>query len=124
MVDANPFDPPQHDPGSIDSHPVEQPRNGHDIIFWGFVAAAAFSLSVYIATNFYARWHDPWLTPRYSPSMMIWRQFGGVAGRVMFVATPFGFALTFLASTPRKRLIAGCLTLMFVIVPLVLGLPV
>ncbi|QDV67172.1 hypothetical protein Poly24_08640 [Rosistilla carotiformis] len=93
-------------------------------MFWGFVAAASFALSIYVATNLNARWHDPWMTPRYSQSMMLWWRFGGVMGRVMLLTFPFGIALCFTASTPRKRLSARLLTASLVLIPLFLGLPI
>ncbi|TWU43672.1 hypothetical protein Poly51_61940 [Rubripirellula tenax] len=93
-------------------------------MFWGFVAAASFALSIYIATNLNARWHDPWLTPRHSQSMTLWWRFGGVMGRVMLLSLPFGIALCFSASTKRKRLIARLLTVTLILVPLLLGFPI
>jgi len=95
-----------------------------DVLFWGFVSAASFSLSIYVAANLYARWHDPWMTPRLSQPMMLWRNFGGVMGRVMLLSLPFGIPLCFAASTFRKRMVAGLLTALIIVVPLILGLPV
>jgi hypothetical protein len=95
----------------------------HDVVFWGFVATAAFAIAIYVASNFNARWHDPWMTPRHSQSMMLWWRFGSVMGRVMLLTFPFGMTLCFSASTRRRRFFARLLTAMLLLAPLILGTP-
>lgn len=124
MADPNPYDTPrlttESDGATLEHRPI--PKG--NVMFWGFVAAASFALSVYVATNLNARWHDPWMTPRSSQPMLLWWRFGGVMGRVMLLSLPFGIALCFTASTRRKRLMARLLTATLILVPFVLGFPV
>jgi len=123
LDDANPYDAPLPTIGIDGVAADDRPGPRGNAVFWGFVAAASFALSIYVATNLNARWHDPWMTPRYSQSMMLWWRFGGAMAWVIMLSLPFGIAFCFDASTRRKRLIARLLTATMVLVPLILGLP-
>ncbi|WP_404304941.1 hypothetical protein [Neorhodopirellula lusitana] len=114
----NPFDPP-----SLNQNPELSSKNKSNAVFLGFLSAASFALFVYTASNLNARFHDPWMTPRHSPSMSLWWRFGGVMGRVMLLSLPFGALLCFTASTRRKRLAARLLTAAVVAIPVLIGFP-
>jgi hypothetical protein len=122
--DANPYNAPQPTASSDGVVVGDRVRAKSNVMFWAFFAAASFALLIFVATNLNARYHDPWMTPRYSQSMLLWWRFGGVMGRIMLLSFPFGVALCFTASTRPKRLIARILTVTLIFIPLVLGLPI
>lgn len=102
---------------------LPQAKVSRPIALTAFIIASSFVLTAYVAANFYARSYDPWLTPRFTHYMLLWRRIGTPMLRLMMMLVPSGLFLVLFLRATRHWIVVGFLIAAMVAAPILLGIP-
>ena len=77
------------------------------------IAAAAFTATAIMGAYFYAWWHDPWMTPRFSPTMSAWYRVRATLDWLPFPLLLGGIALLVYTRKAWRRFVVLIAAIIF-----------
>ncbi len=92
-------------------------------VYYCYEVTAMLVSGIYLAAYLYAYSHDPWLTPRHTPYMILWWKIGGAMFDLFFLLVAVGIVMLAASSRLRRCWTIWCTLALMIAISSVIGRP-